>query len=79
MGAAACTPHRLNVGVSRRKPPRVANSVHRAGPRFEAGRLVVTQGGFLRCASSAAGFGRSRFLHPNLVLRVGANRRLDRA
>lgn len=35
--------------------------------RFEAGRLVVTQGGFLRCASSAAGFGRSRFLHPNLM------------
>lgn len=35
--------------------------------RFEAGRLVAPRGGFLRFASSAAGFGRLRFLHPNLM------------
>ena len=73
IGAAAFTPHRLNVGVSRRKPPWVANSGHRAGPRFEAERLVVAQGGFLRCASSAAGFGRCASCTPTSCVRVGAN------
>jgi len=81
MGAAAFTPHRLNVGVSRRKPPRVANSVHRAGPRFEAERLVVTQGGFLRCASSAANLTPSLCVGcgSSFIVRVGAHRPLNRA
>lgn len=35
MGAAACTNRRLNVGGSRRKPPRAPGSVHRADARFE--------------------------------------------
>jgi len=44
-------------------------------PWLCAGRFDAIQGGFLRCALAAAAFGRWRSLHPNLVLRVGANRR----
>lgn len=35
--------------------------------RFEAGHLVAPRGGFLRFASSVAGFGRVRSLYPNLM------------
>ena len=57
-------PDRIGLGVS---PPR-------------PGRLVVTQGGFLRCASSAAGFVRCSLSAPQPhAFALARTRRLDRA
>jgi hypothetical protein len=41
------------VGVLRRKPPRNSSSVLRPVDHFEAGRLVASQGGFLRWRSGS--------------------------
>jgi len=43
------------VGVLRRKPPRNSSSVLRPVDHFEAGRLVASQGGFLRWRSGSGG------------------------
>jgi hypothetical protein len=50
--AAACTPHRLNVGVSRRKPPRAPGSWPRADARFELDARRLT--GWLPALRSSA-------------------------
>ncbi len=57
LNAAPLPPARRTdfVGAPRRKPPRDSSSVLRPVDHFEAGRLAVSQGGFLRWRSGSGG------------------------
>lgn len=80
MGAAACPTHRLSSAFRAGSHPAMRAAFSVAVARFEAGRLVAPRGGFLRFASSAAGFGCCSLPAPQPHASAWARtRRLDRA
>ena len=72
MGAAACPTHRLSSAFRAGSHP-VRRAACLVPMRASSWTLAVSQGGFLRCAWSAAGFGRSASCTPTSCVRVGAN------